>query len=75
MTKAFKTTGEKLRELREKKNLTQSEVAKAVGLSVSAIAMYELDERTPSDKIKVKLSNFFGKSVSYIFFAEKPHEL
>ena len=63
-----KSIGEKLRQLRGKRS--RSEVAKAVGVSTSSIAMYELDERIPRDDVKVKLAKFFGKSVSDIFFAK-----
>ena len=64
-----KTVGAKLKELRLKKHLTQAEVARAVGISTSAIAMYERDERIPRDTIKIKLANLFGKTVASIFFA------
>ena len=60
--------GQKLRELRGKKS--REHVANAVGVSVSAIAMYERDERVPSDKVKVKIAEYFGKSVASIFFAK-----
>lgn len=60
--------GQKLRELRGKK--TRENVANAVGVSVSAIAMYERDERVPSDKVKVRIAEYFGKSVASIFFAK-----
>lgn len=49
-------------------------VANAVGVSVSAISMYENGERIPRDAIKIKLAIFFGKSVQEIFFDEKCHE-
>ena len=58
--------GKKLAELRGEK--TQEEVAVAVGISTSALSMYECGERIPRDTIKIKLANFFGKSVQEIFF-------
>lgn len=64
-----KTVGTRLKELRSKKHLTQAEVARAIGISTSAIAMYERDERVPRDTVKVKLAEFFGKTVANIFFA------
>lgn len=55
-----------LRELRGEK--TQGEIAESLGISKSAWAMYERGERIPRDEIKVRISNFFGKSVEEIFF-------
>lgn len=57
---------EKLIELRGKKS--REEVAKALGLSISAISMYENGERIPRDSIKIKIANYYNKSVQEIFF-------
>lgn len=61
-----KVIGARLRALRG--NLTQTFVAKHLGVSTSAINMYENGERIPSDKIKVKYVELFGHSVQSIFF-------
>ena len=61
--------GKKLANLRGER--TQEEVAKAVGVSVSALSMYECGERVPRDTIKICLAKYFGKSVQYIFFDEE----
>ena len=58
--------GKRLVELRG--NRTQDEVARAVGLSLSAIGMYERGERIPRDEIKLRLSEFYQKSVQEIFY-------
>ena len=47
---------------------SREEVAKAIGISVSAISMYENGERIPRDSIKIKLAAYFNKSVQEIFF-------
>lgn len=59
-------SGEKLKKLRGDK--TQSEIAKEVGVTTSAWAMYERGERVPRDEIKVKIANFFDKTVQELFF-------
>lgn len=59
--------GMRLRELRG--NKTVEEVAKDIGISRSALAMYESEERAPRDGIKVKIAKFYGKTVQEIFFA------
>ena len=58
--------GKKLVELRG--NKSQEEVAKAVGITQSALSMYERGERTPRDDVKIKLANYFESDVAFIFF-------
>ncbi len=60
------TTGEKLRALRGEKS--QSEVAKAVGISDSAMSAYENGERVPRDEVKIRLAAYYNKTVQEIFF-------
>lgn len=60
--------GKILRELRGDKTLAQ--VAADVGVSISAMAMYESGERVPRDQVKVDLADYYNKPVSYIFFGE-----
>ena len=66
-----KRNGEILRRLRADR--TQEEVAKALNVSVASIAMYEKGERTPRDDVKMALAEFYGKSVSEIFFENIGH--
>lgn len=63
----------KLVELRGKR--TQEEVAKALGISKSALSMYELGKRIPRDQLKMRMSKYYKKSVPFIFFNQKEHEL
>lgn len=49
-----------LRELRKKKELTQGELAKLTGLTVSAISMYETGQREPSFEVLETLADFFN---------------
>ena len=58
--------GVRLRKLRGDRS--REEVAMAVGVTAQAISNYEIGIRTPSDDIKCKLANFFGKTVQEIFF-------
>lgn len=66
-----KHIAKKLTELRKKKQKTQQEVASALGLSVSAIAMYEAGVRVPRDEVKLALAQYYQTSVGYIFFDSK----
>lgn len=59
--------GKRLRDLRG--NVTQNETANALGISISALAMYENGNRIPRDEIKLKIAKHYGKTVEEIFFA------
>ena len=56
------------RKIREQSGLTQQQMADKLGVSRSAIGMYENGEREPRDSIKIKLAQYYGKSVQSIFF-------
>ena len=60
--------GDKLRKLRGSKS--QENVAKDLGISLSALAMYETEQRMPRDEIKVKLANYYNRTVQFIFFSK-----
>lgn len=63
--------GQRLRELRGDR--PRDEVAEALGISVSALTMYETGQRVPRDQIKVKIAEFYGTTVQEIFFNPEPH--
>lgn len=67
-----KEMGRKLTELRG--NKTQDEVASALGISKSALCMYETGARVPRDPVKARLAAYYKKSISYIFFNPKEHD-
>lgn len=54
-------------------NIPREEVAKSVGVSTSAISMYENGERIPRDAIKIQLASFYSRSVQEIFFDNECH--
>lgn len=58
--------GNRIKILREEKQMKQEELAKILSISASAIGMYERDEREPNDEIKLKLSNFFNVSIDFL---------
>lgn len=64
-----RTIGKRLIELRGSR--TQEEVAKALGVSLSAIGMYERGERLPRDEVKVALAKYYDVTVQSIFFADE----
>ena len=66
-----KTISEKLIELRGAK--TQDVAAHEIGISTSALSMYECGERIPRDEIKIKIAKYYGVTVGEIFFEEECH--
>ena len=67
-----KAIGMKLRQLRG--NRSRAEVASAIGVSVSAIQMYENGTRIPRDQTKFAIADFYGETVGAIFYTREPHE-
>lgn len=58
----------RLKSERDKKGCTAKEVAKACGITVNAVYMYEHGFRIPRDEVKIALANFYSKSVQELFF-------
>lgn len=59
--------GKKLIGLRGEK--TQEEVAKSIGISTSALSMYECGERIPRDNVKLRIAAYYKRPIHDIFFA------
>ena len=58
-----------LKELREKNNLTQKEVAEGLKVNKNYISMIENGSRNPSDKMKNKLAKIYKCSIVDIFLS------
>ena len=62
---------ENLKALRKEKGLTQTELAKRLGVNKSIICSYENQERLPSLNMLVKLSHIFNVSMEYLIGENK----
>lgn len=58
--------GQRLKELRVQSGMTQLQLAQRMGVTKSVVSFYELQERTPSPDILVKLSGIFKVSTDYL---------
>lgn len=58
--------GSRIRELRKRAGMTQSELASRLGISASAVGMYEQGRREPDNKTIVKLCQLFEVSGDYL---------
>ena len=57
---------ERLKELRNSAHLSQMDLAKATGISQSAIAKWELNKTEPTASAIVTLAKFFGETSDYL---------
>ena len=58
---------DKIKTLREKKGITQSELALKLGITRSAVNAWEMGITVPSTQYVVHLAKFFNVSTDYLF--------
>ena len=63
--------GDKVKELRHEKRLTQQQLAELLGVAVSAISSYESGNRYPSYEVLISLARIFHVSTDYLLGLEK----
>lgn len=79
----FTSFGERLRELRKEKGLSQDEFAKMLGTSKQILSRYELGQRSPkieqvskyAEKLKVSVDYLLGDSEAEAMYSEMCGEL
>ena len=62
---------ERLKELRIDNNLSQEQLAKAVGLSNTAIVYWENGQRVPNANAVIVLAEYFEVTTDYLLGVEK----
>lgn len=67
--------GSNLKELRLKYKMTQKELADKIGVTKSIISYYELQERSPSPEVLIKLSGIFHVTTDYLLGIEQKHSI
>jgi len=65
--------GQRLIKLRGDKS--RKKVSGELGISESALRMYETGQRIPRDEIKLKIADYYGLSVQEIFFDDQNHKM
>ena len=58
--------GKKLRALRTEAGMSQTELAKRLGITKSVVSYYELQERTPSPDVLIRLADIFHVSTDFL---------
>lgn len=56
----------RLKELRTSINMSQAELAEALGISPAAVGMYESGSRLPKYEILEKIADYFNVSIDYL---------
>lgn len=62
--------GKRINELRKELELSQEELAKKIGVSRSALSLYEIDRREPDLETVKKIASLFGVTTDYLLGAE-----
>ena len=66
--------GNILRKLRLQERMTQQQLADRLGVTKSVVSYYELQERSPSPEILIKLASIFHVTTDYLLGLE-PREI
>lgn len=69
------TTANRIKELRKKAGLNQSQLAQQTGISEQSISKYECGERNPKIENLEALANFFKVPVSYLRGKSNPNRI
>lgn len=56
----------RIRDLREDRDLTQTQVAKVLGMSQTGYSKYETGENDPSTQVLIALADYYHVSVDYL---------
>ena len=64
------TFGQRLKELRNDRGISQNELSKYIGVSKSSVNMYERDEREPGFETLEAIADFFNVNMDYLLGRE-----
>lgn len=58
--------GNKLKQLREKNNMTQEDLCNLLNIKQATLSQYETNKRTPDLKMLIKIADIFNVSLDYL---------
>ena len=61
------SVGSRIRELRESKDISRSELAEAIGVTVGAVSNYENEVSSPKEPILFKIMKALKCDANYLF--------
>ncbi|KIL30477.1 helix-turn-helix domain-containing protein [Bacillus subtilis] len=62
--------GDRLKELRESRKLTQDKLAEILGISRGTYAHYEINKRKPDYDMLIKIADFYGVTTDFLLRGE-----
>ena len=62
--------GIRIKELREKKGLTQAQACKLLGVSKSSLSTYERNVREPDFETLIRMSNLYNTTIDYLLYRD-----
>ena len=62
--------GQRIKELRQEKNLTQAQLAEKIATTASTVGKYEREYLQPNVDMIISLCKFFGVSADYLLGLE-----
>ncbi len=65
------TFGEKLRQLRKRKKLTQEQMAELIEVHESHVGRYEKDLSSPTAQVLIRIAKLFNVSTDYLLFDDR----
>lgn len=66
--------GERLKQLRNEKHMTQSDLGKLMNVSKASVSLYEKNERTPDQETLKRVAKYFDVSIDYLLgVSDKRH--
>ena len=67
--------GDRLKNLRTSKGLTQKQVAERIGIAMSTLSGYELEDKHPSYFTLMKLARLYGVTTDYLLGMEETRQI
>ncbi len=58
--------GQRIKVLREEKNITQEQLAKCIDISRGSLSMIEISKREPDNYTLVKLADYFDTTIDFL---------
>lgn len=58
--------GDRIRELRESKNMRQEDLCNLLNIKQATLSQYELNKRTPDINMLIKIADIFRVSLDYL---------
>ena len=67
--------GDRIKQLRKQHKWTQGDLAELLGVSKSAVGMYEQNRRQPDHKILLQLADIFGVSTDFLLDGKESNKM